>query len=162
MSRFSQFLKSAPGLTLAGLAIFAAGSGVGAGVSHAIAPVEAMAPAAPVRIASLGVAAQPWIGAAIVTVRGRVADIYGDRFVIDDGSGRALIELGREGDANPVARNQMVTVQGRYRDGLVHADFLVGPDGRVAALDPHPGHHGRPHGRDEDDRRPAPPAPPAA
>jgi hypothetical protein len=163
MSRFSQFLKPAPGLALAGIATFAAGGGVGANVTHAIEPVEAMAPAAPVRVAALANAARPWFGEPVVTVRGRVADIYGDRFLLDDGSGRALVELGRDRGVSPVARNQIVIVQGRFQDGLVRADYLVGPDGRVAALDRHHGPHGGPRdhrGRDEDDR-PAPPAPPA-
>ncbi|RZM03953.1 MAG: hypothetical protein EOP68_19955, partial [Sphingomonas sp.] len=73
----------------------------------------------------------------IVTIRGRVAEIYGDKFVIADASGRALIETGREGeDGTLVGVGQPVTVQGRFDRGTLHAAFLVGADGKVKALGP--------------------------
>jgi hypothetical protein len=142
MPRLPAFFRTVPGTLLAGTVIFSAGAATGATLAHAFEPVAAMAPAPLVRIASLGTQAKPWSGAPIVTVRGRVAETYGSRFVVDDGSGHALVDAGREAATVPLAINQVATVQGRFEDGMIRAAFLVGPDGRVTAL----GHHG--HGRD--------------
>lgn len=148
MTSFKTRLNSRTGLTLAGALLFGLGGLTGAATTLAVRPPVAMAPAAPVPIASLAAAATPWLGEPVVTVRGRIAEVYGGRFIVADRSGRALVEAGPAG-AGALAANQVVTVQGRYEDGVIRARFLVGPDGRVAALDPHfgpgRGRHG-PHG----------------
>jgi hypothetical protein len=67
-------------------------------------------------------------------VRGRVAETYGSRFVLDDGSGRVLVELGRGGGTAPAARGQLITVQGWPGAGTINALYLVGQDGRAYAF----------------------------
>ena len=117
-------------LALAGAGLLALGGTGGAVVMARTAPSASMAPASPVPIRSLA-------SEGIVTIRGRVAEIYGNKFVLADGTGRMLVDTGRTGDDRQlVAGNQLVTVQGRFDHGLVHAAFLVGPDNKVLALAP--------------------------
>jgi hypothetical protein len=143
---------------LLGAGLLAIGGLGGAAVIAETRPATTMAPAVPVAIRTLS-------SDGIVTVRGRVAEIYGNKFVVQDNSGRALIDTGPEGDdASLVAAGQIVTVQGRFEDGFVHAAFLVAPTGKVVALGPLAGpprgRHGPPPGAP--DRGPvAPPPPPA-
>lgn len=126
----------------------------GAAVTRSLRPVPAMAPGAPVAIASLPTLTQPLVGHRIATVRGTVAEIYGNSFILADASGRTMVALGRR--ANPaslVTVKQQVTVQGRYADGVLRAGFLVGADGQVTALGGgrhHGRDHGGRHGRDSD------------
>lgn len=140
---------------LAAAALLALGGGVGAAAMQVTRPSTAMAPQAPVAIRSL-----PASG--IVSIKGRVAEIYGNKFILADPSGRALVDTGREGDGGElVTAGETVTVQGRFDRGSVHAAFLVGPDNTVVALGPLGGPHDRPgeprphHG--PDDRPGAPP-----
>ena len=120
---------------LVAAALLAVGVGGGATVAHMSAPSVEMAPANPVAITSLA------DGDSIVTVRGKVAEVYGPAFILADGSGRALVEAGPHrgfmgGATSLVAVGQTVTVQGHFRDGTIHASFLVGADGKVTALRP--------------------------
>ena len=120
---------------LVAAALLAVGVGGGATVAQMSAPSVEMAPANPVAIKSLA------DGDSIVTVRGKVAEVYGPAFILADGSGRALIEAGPHrgfmGRATSlVAVGQTVTVQGHFHDGTIHASFLVGADGKVTALRP--------------------------
>lgn len=131
-------------LSLAAAALLAVGAAGGAGaVQLTRLPVE-MAPTVPTATAKLAQTS------GIVTVKGRVAETYGDRFVLQDGSGRALVDVGPAG--NGVVSGSTVTVQGRYREGQLHASFLVDGQGNVQAVGapPHPPH----------DRRGPPPPPP--
>jgi len=143
-------------LLLAAVGLVAIGGAAGAVIVHTERPSVTMAPMTPVAIRALG-------SSGIVTVRGSVAEIYGNKFVLSDASGRALIDTGREGEGgNLVAVGQAVTVQGRFDHGVVHAAFLVAPGGKVTALGPL---GGPPHGHGP--RRPcddeaAPPPPPRA
>jgi hypothetical protein len=85
--------------------------------------------------------------AATRPIRGTVAETYGNKFVMADRTGRALVDLGREGEgSNLVAVGQPVTIQGRFEDGFVHASFLVAPGGKVTALGPVGGPPRGPHG----------------
>ena len=120
---------------LVAAALLAVGVGGGATFAQLSAPAAEMAPANPVAIKSLA------DGGSIVTVRGKVAEIYGRAFILADGSGRALVEAGPRhgfmgGETSLIAIGQTVTVQGRFRDGTIHASFLVGADGTVTALRP--------------------------
>jgi len=149
--------------TIAAVALVAVG---GAGGAFAIAqtrPSVTMAPATPVAIRSLA-------SDGIVTIRGRVAEVYGNKFVMADATGRALVDAGPGGQDALVKRNDPVTVQGRYDDGFVHAAFLVAADGKVTALGPldrhgpgRPGDDHRPGDGRPDDRAagPGPVTPPA-
>lgn len=132
-----------------GAALLALGIGGGATIAQMTGPSVEMAPLNPVAIRSLSDTGS------VISVRGRVAETYGPMFVLTDGSGRALVDLGRQGDGTGlVSAGQAVTVQGHYGRGVVHASFLVGADGKVVALrpmgpPPHgPGGPGGPDGPD--------------
>lgn len=142
-------------LTLAAAGLLALGGAAGAVVMAETRPSVSMAPAIPVAIRSLS-------SSGIVTVRGRVAEIYGNKFIVADASGRALVDTGRQGDDRQlVTTGEPVTVQGRFDRGFVHAAFLVGPDNKVVALGPLAGPPHGPHGPRGDVRDPdGPPAPP--
>lgn len=150
-------------LSIAAAALVVAGGAAGAIAIAETRPSVTMAPATPVAIRSLS-------SEGIVTVRGRVAEVYGNKFVMADASGRALVDAGPGGKDGLVKANDPVTVQGRFDDGIIQAAFLVTSDGKVTALGPldGPRHHGKgPHGRDDGpdggpdgDRRDGPPPPP--
>src|ERR1700760_1041601 len=62
-------------------------------------------------------------------VRGIVADIFGNKFVVEDGSGRALVDLGPRGeDTNAVSKGETVTVQGMFDRGSVRAQVVSHAD----------------------------------
>ena len=72
-----------------------------------------------------------------VAVRGQVAEVFGNKFILSDDSGRALIETGRKGeDGTLVAKSDNVTVQGRFEHGFVHALAIQYGDGRTVVLGP--------------------------
>lgn len=151
-----RFLPRRPAsLALIGAGLLAIGGVAGAVATAETRPSVTMAPATPTPIRSLA-------PADIVTIRGRVAEVFGNKFVLADGTGRALVDTGPEGDERaPVAIGAPVTVQGRFEDGFMRAAFLVGPDMKVLALGltgrpPHGPHDGPGRGRG------APPPPPAA
>ncbi|MGC4026276.1 MAG: hypothetical protein QM744_14680 [Mesorhizobium sp.] len=82
----------------------------------------------------------------LVAVKGKVSEIFGNKFIIADSSGRALIDVGPAGDDKSlVAQNEEVTVQGRFDDGFVRAGMVIHTDGRVDELRP-PRPHGPHHG----------------
>jgi hypothetical protein len=145
-------------LALAAAGLLVLGGAAGAVVATQSRPAVSMAPATPIPIARLS-------SSGIVTLRGRVAEIYGNKVILADGSGRALVDLGREGEeASLVTLGEPITVQGRFDRGFVRAAFLIGPDNKVLALGPLAGPpHGRhgPHRRHGPDDGPdiAPPAP---
>ncbi|SFS12435.1 hypothetical protein [Sphingomonas jatrophae] len=118
-------------LTMIAAALLAVG-GVGGAVAMAeTRPSVTMAPVRPVAIRSLASDSD------VVSIRGRVAEIYGNKFIVDDGTGRVLVETGPQGDSRPlVTVNAPVTVQGRFGRGFMHAAFLVGADDKVIVLGP--------------------------
>lgn len=84
-------------------------------------------------------------------VHGEVAEIFGNKFVVADPTGRVLIETGRAGEGGElVAAGETVTVEGRFHRGFMHAERLTRGDGSTLELHPphppgkHPPHHG-PH-----------------
>lgn len=79
-------------------------------------------------------------------VKGEVTDIFGNKFVIQDATGRALVDTGPRGeDRKIVARGETVTVQGRFDNGIVHAQLVAHADGHNEAFGP-PGPTGGPKG----------------
>ena len=145
-------------LALGAAALVAVGAAGGAGAVALTRPSIEMAPTVATPIAKLA------SSGGIVTVKGRVAEVFGDRFVVQDGSGRAMIDAGRDGTAN-LARGNAVLVQGRYDEGQLRARFLVGPSGEVNEVGPRPGPHGPggpggPHGPGGPGGPDAPPPPP--
>ena len=86
---------------------------------------------------------------ATVAVKGTVAEVYGNSFIIQDASGRTLVEAGRHGNgwslttpAPLVTKDEAVTVQGHFENGALHASMLVRADGTAVDLRP----AGRGHG----------------
>ncbi|MFD1787044.1 hypothetical protein ACFSC3_05610 [Sphingomonas floccifaciens] len=148
-------MKNSRAALAAGAAVLVAlGAAGGAGAVQATRPNVEMAPTVATPAAKLAASS------GVVTVKGRVAEVYGDRFVLQDGSGRAMVAAGREARGT-VSVGQSVMVQGRYDEGQLRASYLVDQNGRVAAVGPRalgprgPGPHGGP-GRD------GPPPPPPA
>lgn len=144
---------------IAAAALLALGGGAGAIAVRAMRPSVTMAPVIPVTIRSL-----PSSG--IVTIRGRIAEVYGNKFVMADPTGRALVDTGREGEGGGlVTAGEPVTVQGRSEAGFVRAAFLIGPDGKTIALGSlgGPSHepHGPPRGPEDGHGGPPPPRPDA-
>lgn len=125
--------------TLGAAAILAVGGVAGAFAGHEMRPAIEMAPLRPVAIRNLSA------DSGVVTVRGRVAEIFGNALVVDDGGARALVDTGREGEGRALAAlGAPVVVQGRFDRGILHASFLVNAAGKVTALGPLGGPHGRP------------------
>lgn len=126
-------------LAAAAVAILAAGGGIGATAVAHMKPSVEMAPAAPVAITSMA-------DESVVTVKGSVAEVFGNKFVLADQSGRALIETGRAGEGGKLVKTgEEVTIQGRFDDGFVKAAFLVRADGKVEQIGGFGPKHG-PHG----------------
>lgn len=101
-----------------------------AGLSLARGDVSPLTPVAPTAIASF----QP---SGAIAAKGEVAEIYGNKFIVQDATGRALVETGREGEGGRlVKKGDTITVQGRFEDGFLHATRLTYADGRVLPLGP--------------------------
>ncbi|GAA3696096.1 hypothetical protein GCM10022268_03350 [Sphingomonas cynarae] len=123
---------------LAAAALLAAGAAGGAGAVSMTRPAVTMAPTVATPIARLAASS------GIVTVKGRVAEIYGDRMIVQDATGRTMVAGNREVAATLV-RGSAVMVQGRYDDGQLRAAYLVDPAGQVTEVGPRhgPGGPGR-------------------
>jgi hypothetical protein len=81
------------------------------------------------------VAIQALVPSGAIAVKGDVAEVYGNKFVVQDPTGRALVETGREGEGGKlVAKGESVTVQGRFEDGFLRARVLTHGDGRSQVL----------------------------
>lgn len=129
-----------------GAVVVLAASAGGAGAMAMTRPSVEMAPLVATPIAKLSASS------GIVTVKGRVAEVFGDRLVVQDASGRTMIDAGPE--ARNLATGTPVQVQGRYDQGQLRAHFLVGLNAAVEQVGPaHP-----PHGPGA----PPPPPPPGA
>lgn len=150
MTRFSPRTR----LGLGAAALLVAGVAGGAGAVSLTRPAAVMAPIATTSIAQLP------SSNGIVTIKGRVAEVFGDRFVVQDQTGRAMIDAGRLSASQP-AIGQTVSVQGRYDNGQLRPSYLVGPDGSVSEIGPK-GHRGRGPGRPHGGRDDGPPPPPRA
>ncbi|WP_294047188.1 hypothetical protein [Sphingomonas sp.] len=137
-------------LGLGGAALLAIGVAGGAGAMSLTRPAIEMAPTVTTAVAKLPAAS------GIVTVRGRVAEVYGDRFIVQDQTGRVLVDAGR-GDSAAMTAGSSVMVQGRYDNGQLKARFLVDGSGNVEEVGPPP-----PHGRGPHPGPDGPPPPPGA
>lgn len=119
-------------------AVLAIGAVAGAGAVKLTRPNLELAPMTPVAISSV----KDW---SLVTVKGKVTEVFGNKFIMQDDSGRALVETGPSGDNGTlVAVNEAVSVQGHFENGFMHASYIVRQDGSVEALGPagRPPHHG--------------------
>jgi hypothetical protein len=72
-----------------------------------------------------------------VAVKGQVAEVFGNKFIVQDESGRALVDTGPEGEGgNLVAPSETITVQGRFERGFIHAVTISHADGRNDIVGP--------------------------
>lgn len=75
----------------------------------------------------------------VVAVKGSVAEIFGNKFILQDDTGRALVELGPQGeDGAAVVKGEQVLVQGRFERGFIVAQLVSHADGRNQAFGPPP------------------------
>ena len=115
------------GLAALGLVVGLAG---GAGAMKLARPSVEVAPMTPVAISAMA-------DDSLVTIKGKVAEIFGNKFIVQDDSGRALVETGPQGEGGKlVASSELVTIQGRFDDGFLHGSYIVHEDGRTEALGP--------------------------
>jgi len=128
MPRLMDTLNRGTRMKLAAAALLAVGVAGGAGAVSLTRPGIEMAPTTPTAIARLSGTS------GVVTVKGRVVEIFGDRFVLQDATGRTMIDAGRNGDG--VTAGATMTVQGRYDNGQLRASYLVDPNGRIVAAGP--------------------------
>ncbi len=105
-----------------------------------------------------------------VTLQGSVAEIFGHFFILEGPAGRALVDLGPEGENGALVRtNETLTVEGKAFHGVVHACRLTLAEGRMVKLEgppappapPVPPMPPAPPGIAGQPVPPAPPAPPA-
>jgi len=76
--------------------------------------------------------------------QGTGREVFGNKFIIADASGRALVETGREGEGGRLVKpNETVTVQGQFERGFLHASVIQHEDGRADLVGPP---KGPPHG----------------
>ncbi|MGU3362337.1 DNA-binding protein [Methylobacterium sp. M6A4_1b] len=72
-----------------------------------------------------------------IAAKGDVAEIYGNKFVIQDGTGKALVETGRRGEGGTLVKpGEAVTVQGRFENGFLHAMLITRADGSRILVGP--------------------------
>lgn len=95
-----------------------------------------------------------------VTIKGKVADVFGDKFVLDDGSGRILIQTGPGGQSLSVTSGETVTVTGLPRDKTFDARKIQRENGDVVFAAPPPPPPGA--GLGQVGMAPPPPPPPDA
>jgi hypothetical protein len=73
----------------------------------------------------------------VVAVKGTVAEIFGNKFILQDDTGRALVELGPLGEeGTAVVKGEVVGVQGNFERGFIHAQLVSHADGRNQAFGP--------------------------
>ena len=122
--------RSAAIVGVLAVAILAVGAAAGAGAMMLTRPGLELAPMTPVAISAVK-------DFSLVTVKGKVAETFGNKFIVQDDSGRALVETGPSGsNGELVAANETVSVQGRFEDGVLRASYIVRQDGSIEALGP--------------------------
>ena len=66
-----------------------------------------------------------------VAIKGKVANLF------DDGTGRTLVDMGPRGEGRTlVTPDEIVTIQGRFEGGRLHAQVLMHADGRTEGFGP--------------------------
>ena len=100
------------------------------GLSLAQNGTATLTPVEPVAISAL----KP---SAAIATKGEVAEIYGNKFIVQDGSGKALVETGRSGEGGTLVKaGEAVTVQGRFENGFLHAMVITRADGTRVVVGP--------------------------
>lgn len=117
------------GLIAGGVAGCLALGGIGLGLAKP-GPEASLTPVAPVAISALA-------PSGAIAAKGEVAEVFGNKFILQDATGRALVETGRQGEGGRlVAKGETVTVQGRFEKGFFHARLITRADGTKVALGP--------------------------
>lgn len=120
MSRFS--LSSRNKIAVGGLTLMMVGGAAGAGayaLTHR--PLEDWSGAPRTSIAKLQ-------DDSVAEIDGHVAERFGNRFVLFDATGRALIDIPARETVN-VALNETLRVRGRFDDGVMHAVQVIHASG---------------------------------
>jgi hypothetical protein len=73
-----------------------------------------------------------------VTIKGKAVDLFGDKFVLDDGSGRILVQTGPGGQPLSINSGETVTVTGLPRDKTFDARKIQRENGDVVFAAPQP------------------------
>lgn len=96
-----------------------------------------------------------------VAIKGDVSEVFGNKFILQDATGRALVDTGPRGeDRAGAAKGETVTVQGRFDRGVVRAEIIAHADGRNEAFGPPPKGPKGPKGLKEGPRADRGPPPP--
>ena len=126
------------------LAALAAPLLAGSTLALAQAPAPAPAPAASAPAAPVASTAPVKVNELrdmnAIRLEGRVTDVFGNRFVLEDATGRTLVETGPRGDRAALVKvGDTVSVEGAFRGGQVRAEGLtVGGGERIALERPRP------------------------
>jgi uncharacterized protein YdeI (BOF family) len=128
--------RRSPALFAALLVAFAIGGGVTATALQVRRPAMVMLTPAPIT------SMHDW---SEVAVKGQVAEIFGNKFIIQDDSGRTLVDTGPRGEGGtPMVKGETVTVQGHFDNGFIHANVMTRADGTSQGFGPskhpHPEH----------------------
>ncbi|NTJ44642.1 hypothetical protein G6L28_18770 [Agrobacterium larrymoorei] len=122
--------RHAAALAVGALTLLVIGVAGGAGAMKLTRPSIELAPLAPTAISAMS-------EDSLISVKGKVAEIFGNKFVIQDDSGRALVETGPEGEGGTIVKqDEVVTVQGRFDNGFLHGSYIVHEDGKTDQLGP--------------------------
>lgn len=130
----------------AGVVLLGVGVAAGAGATRMMVRHEAQPLMPPIAISAM-------TDGSVAAIKGKVAEIFGNKFVVEDATGRTLVETGRAGKGDTlVTRDEMLTVQGRFEDGFMRGSMVVHADGRTDILRGRDGHG--PHGHKGWGRKP--------
>lgn len=122
--------RHAAAVALGAFAILAVGVAGGAGAMKLTRPSAERAPLAPTAISAMS-------DDSLISIKGKVAEIFGNKFIVQDDSGRALVETGPEGEGGKIVKpDEVVTVQGRFDNGFLHGSYIVHEDGKTDELGP--------------------------
>lgn len=128
------------GIGAALLALGVAGGAIGAGLlrDH---PASYDATLAPTPIAQTATASGEQIA-----LDGKVAEIFGNKFVITDGTARVLVDTGPAGEKGGLIKvDEAIQVQGHFEEGFLHAHAIRRANGEVEELATPPPPGSKPH-----------------
>jgi hypothetical protein len=114
------------------IAVLAAGAAGGAGVNRYI---QKSHPQSVLLLQPAPIAQMTASGP--VAVKGQVAEIFGNKIIVQDDSGRTLVDTGPRGEGGRlVAKGETITVQGNFENGFIHASVMTRADGTSEAFGP--------------------------
>jgi uncharacterized protein YdeI (BOF family) len=73
----------------------------------------------------------------LVAVRGQIAEVFGNKFIVQDDSGRMLVDTGPRGEGGDlVTKGETITVQGQFENGFIRANVMTRADGTSEVFGP--------------------------